>query len=84
MEKARSRILIVDDYESNMAMLTEILSPEYDILLAKDGSASEVGADVQKAVTIAVEDSVGVKVSAVNVHICGVILKSKPQPAADK
>ena len=54
------------------------------VLLAKDGSASEVGADVQKAVMTAVEDSVGVKVSAVNVHICGVSLKSKPQPQSEK
>ena len=54
------------------------------VLLAKDYSASDVGADVQKAIMSAVEDSVGVKVSAVNVHICGVSLKSKPQPQPEK
>ena len=54
------------------------------VLLAKDYSASDVGADIQKSVMTAVEDSVGVKVSAVNVHICGVSLKSKPQPQSEK
>ena len=38
-------------------------------------SVSEVGAAIQKAVVSAVEDTVGVKVKAVNVHICGVALK---------
>jgi len=38
-------------------------------------SVSEVGAGIQKAVMSAVEDTVGAKVSAVNVHICGVALK---------
>jgi len=38
-------------------------------------SVNEVGAKIQKAVISAVEDAVGAKVSAVNVHICGVALK---------
>ena len=38
-------------------------------------SVSEVGAEVQKAVISAVEAAVGVTVTAVNVHICGVSLK---------
>ena len=54
------------------------------ILLMKGHSANEVGVDVQKSVITAVEDAAGVKVREVNVHICGVVLKSKPQPAAEK
>ena len=54
------------------------------ILLAKGHSANEVGVDVQNAVISAVEDAAGVKVREVNVHICGVMLKSKPQSAAEK
>jgi len=38
-------------------------------------SISEVGASIQKSVISAIEDTVGAKVSAVNVHICGVALK---------
>ena len=38
-------------------------------------SVSEVGAAIQKAVVTAVEDAVGAKVSAVNVHVGGVALK---------
>jgi len=38
-------------------------------------SVSEVGAEVQSAVISAVEAAVGVTVTAVNVHICGVSLK---------
>ena len=49
------------------------------VLLAKDFSASEVGVELQKAIMSAVEDSVGIKVTTVNVHFCGVSLKSKPQ-----
>ena len=54
------------------------------ILLSKSHSANEVGVDVQKAVISAVEDAAGVRVREVNVHICGVVLKSKPQPAVEK
>ena len=54
------------------------------ILLSKGYSANEVGVDVQKSVINAVEDAAGVKVREVNVHICGVVLKNKPQPAAEK
>jgi uncharacterized alkaline shock family protein YloU len=46
--------------------------------LAKGFSANEVGLEVQKGVKTAVHDAVGVEVKAVNVHICGVILKDKP------
>jgi len=38
-------------------------------------SVSEVGMDIQKAVISTVEATVGVKVSSVNVNICGVSLK---------
>ena len=42
-------------------------------------SVSDVGAEIQKAVMSAVEAAVGVTVSSVNVHICGVSLKkNKP------
>jgi len=45
-------------------------------ILAEMGySISEVGAAIQKAVISAIEDTVGAKVSAVNVHVCGVALK---------
>ena len=48
-------------------------------ILAEVGfSVSDVGANVQKAVISAVQDTVGVKVSAVNVSICGISLKKKP------
>jgi len=43
-------------------------------------SVSEVGEAVQKSVKTAIEEAVGAKVSAVNIHICGVSLKkAKPQ-----
>ena len=38
-------------------------------------SVSEVGMEVQKTVMCAVEAAVGVAVTAVNVHVCGVSLK---------
>ena len=42
-------------------------------------AVNEVGAAVQKAVKTAIEEAVGAKVSAVNIHICGVSLKkAKP------
>jgi len=48
--------------------------------IAKLGFAvNEVGAEVQKAVKSAIEEAVGVDVSAVNINICGVSLK-KPRP----
>ena len=40
-------------------------------------SVNEVGAEVQKAVISAVEDTVGIMVKTVNVSICGVALKKK-------
>ena len=42
-------------------------------------SVNEVGAAVQKAIISAVEEAVGVQVSAVNIHICGVSLKKTKQ-----
>ena len=45
------------------------------ILTEINYSVSEVGAEVQKAVISAVESAVGIIVTAVNVHICGVSLK---------
>ena len=48
-------------------------------ILAEAGfSVSEVGEKVQKAVISAVQDTIGVAVSAVNVNICGIALKKKP------
>ena len=38
-------------------------------------SVNEVGEAVQKAVKSAIEEAVGAKVEAVNIHICGVSLK---------
>ena len=50
--------------------------------IAKLGYAvNEVGAAVQNAVKSAIEEAVGAKVAAVNVHICGVSLK-KAKPKA--
>ena len=43
-------------------------------------SVNEVGSAVQKAVKSAIEEAVGVEVSAVNIHICGVSLKKAKQP----
>ena len=44
--------------------------------IAKLGfSVNEVGEAVQKAVKSAIEEAVGAKVEAVNIHICGVSLK---------
>ena len=42
-------------------------------------SVSEVGAEIQKAVMSSVEAAVGVAISSVNVHICGVSLKKNKQ-----
>jgi len=42
-------------------------------------SVNEVGESVQKAVKAAIEEAVGVTVSAVNIHICGVSLKKAKQ-----
>ena len=40
-------------------------------------SINEVGAQVQRAVISAVEDTVGITVKTVNVNICGIALKKK-------
>jgi len=42
---------------------------------------NEVGENVQKAVKTAIEEAVGAKVGAVNIHICGVSLKKPKQQA---
>ena len=42
-------------------------------------SVNEVGVQVQKAVISAIEDTVGASVGAVNVNICGIALKKKPE-----
>ena len=50
--------------------------------IAKLGfSVNEVGEAVQKAVKSAIEEAVGAKVDAVNIHICGVSLKKAAQTA---
>jgi len=51
------------------------ISVEVHIVAEMGFSISEVGAAIQKSVISAIEDTVGAKVSAVNVHICGVALK---------
>ncbi|MCL2425464.1 MAG: Asp23/Gls24 family envelope stress response protein [Oscillospiraceae bacterium] len=54
--------------------------------IAKLGLAvNEVGEEVQKAVKAAIEEAVGVNVSAVNVNICGISLKkARPQEAPEQ
>ena len=42
-------------------------------------SVSDVGAEVQKAVISAIESAVGIKVTEVNVHICGIAHKKTKQ-----
>ncbi|MDR1589806.1 MAG: Asp23/Gls24 family envelope stress response protein [Oscillospiraceae bacterium] len=49
------------------------------ILVALGRPVSGIGGDVQRAVKDAVESAAGLSVSAVNVHICGVALKSRKQ-----
>jgi len=51
------------------------ISIDVHIMAEMGYSVNEVGAEVQKAVVSAVEDAVGVTLSAVNVHISGVALK---------
>jgi len=53
------------------------ISIDIFILIELGYSASEVGADVQKAVMSAIEDAVGTTVAAVNVHICGISLQKQ-------
>jgi uncharacterized alkaline shock family protein YloU len=48
---------------------------EVQIIAEVGYSVSEVGVQVQKAVISAIEEAVGVKVSTVNVNICGVSMK---------
>ena len=50
---------------------------EINIIVEIGFAVSEVGEKVQKAIASAIEDSVGTKVSAVNVNICGIALKKK-------
>jgi len=73
-EIARSVKLTIDgDY----------ISVDVYVLIAKNHSVSEVGVEIQKAVMSAVDDTAGIAVTAVNVHICGIALKRKPA-APDK
>jgi len=51
------------------------ISIDVHVVIELGFPVSEVGAAVQKAVMSAVEDAVGAKVSAVNVHVSGVALK---------
>lgn len=48
---------------------------EVNIIVEMGVSISEVGAEVQRAVIAAVEAAVGIKVSEVNVRICGIALR---------
>jgi uncharacterized alkaline shock family protein YloU len=54
------------------------------ILAEMDKLISEVGAAVQSAVVNAVESSVGIGVSAVNVHVCGIAIKGRKAPPERK
>jgi uncharacterized alkaline shock family protein YloU len=45
------------------------------VMVEMGHSVSEVGVEIQGAVASAVEAAVGITVSAVNIHICGVALK---------
>ena len=53
------------------------ITVEINIIAQFGFSVSEVGAAVQKAISLAVEGTTGVTVQAVNVNICGVALKRK-------
>ena len=48
---------------------------EVNIIVDMGVSINEVGAQVQRVVTASVEDAVGMKVSEVNVRICGIALR---------
>ena len=56
----------------------DIVTIDVSIIAEVGYSVSEVGAEVQKAVISAVQDTVGISVSAVNVSIHGIALKKKP------
>ena len=74
-EISRSVKLVIDG---------EDITVDVYILLAKGFCANEVGIEVQKAVMSATLDAAGVNVREVNVHICGVVLKGKPQAVAEQ
>lgn len=45
------------------------------IMASIDSAVNEVGASVQSAVATAIESTTGLRVAAVNVHICGIAFK---------
>ena len=49
------------------------------IMVERGYSVNEIGKKIQDAIISAVEDAVGAKVSAVNVHVCGVAMKRSKQ-----
>jgi uncharacterized alkaline shock family protein YloU len=49
------------------------------IMIELGRSVNETGETVQRAVKEAVESSVGIEASAVNVHVCGISLKNRKQ-----
>ena len=55
------------------------VSIDINIIVEIAYSVKEVGTEVQKAVISAIEDAVGVKVRSVNVNVCGIALKKKPE-----
>ena len=58
----------------------DIITVDVSFIVNIGYSVNEVGEAVQKAVKTAIEEAVGAKVDAVNIHICGVSLKkAKPQ-----
>ena len=53
------------------------ITADVSIMVEPGASISKVGAAVQDAVADSVEVATGLKVNAVNVHICGVTMKKK-------
>ena len=51
------------------------ISVDVYIVVQMGVSVSEVGAQVQREIISAIESATGIKVGAVNVHICGIALK---------
>ncbi len=58
-------------------MEDKMIGAEIYVMVALGVAVNEIGAHVQDAVATAIESTTGMKVSSVNVHICGVAMKSK-------
>ncbi|NLT14099.1 MAG: Asp23/Gls24 family envelope stress response protein [Clostridiales bacterium] len=51
------------------------ISADIYIMAALGFAVNEVGASVQKAVSTAIESTTGLKVTSINVHVCGIAFK---------